>query len=171
MTQFVPKAKGDRIDPFFGKVRRQNGREDVVRTEKMLESARLRYAPHMPSRLDSVFATERHSAEMWRGQLSRGDRTLVKVRPSHPERAVVVDGAHGERVYSSIVQAYWGNGMRDPAEKRKLLAQARAAAKDYWTKAPTSSVHSQPEWLLGGGAVYTGNASQAHSKKDATAAQ
>ncbi len=102
----------------------------------------------LPSRLDCVFASL--GKKDWDAQLQHP--FIYKVRPLEGACVTVRDATHLDRVWKAL-QAR--NTARTDAERSRLTEQARAAARDYWTK-PADAPGALPEVLLGGGAVCIG---------------
>jgi hypothetical protein len=131
--------------------------------EEVMEEARRLYAPHMPSRADSVYAASPADAVAWKARLQQvgvmGDRTLMRLKPADPARVVMVDNLHFSRADSALIAMKQAQARHEPRAKiEALMQEARAAAKDYWTQ----PVHenSRSEILLGGGAIVKNRVSE-----------
>jgi hypothetical protein len=144
---------GQRIEPRYARDRlRYLPRTDPQsRIERLFERVRQRVAAQQPSRLGSIFATDRPA--LWRRGLGEAQgRQLVRLE-ALPRAAIgVFDARHYERAYDLLVRA---DAASTRAEKRDLLRRAGRLAERYWT-APANGRGARPEVLLEGGAIYRG---------------
>jgi nicotinic acid mononucleotide adenylyltransferase len=127
--------------------------DKFARVERVLERARRRNTPAAPSRLDSVFATDDPSA--W-ASYAEGGRVLVRLESISADSVARVD----HRYYVEVCERMRRFALaKSFSEKRRLVRQANAFARRYWsssTKPPVKGGHY--EALLGGGARFLGPA-------------
>jgi hypothetical protein len=153
----TPPKTQKKMRPAFGKrwMRPDLRRTVDARTERLLERARKRVAPHKPSRLNSVFAAT--DPKLWLAQMGDlGSRKLIKLQAADPKKVTVVDARRYERVYKTLMGF---DNARTFSDKRRIVKKARKAAEAYWTK-PATGKRALPEVLLGGGAIYRGLATE-----------
>ncbi len=109
-------------EEWVGLVRLGGYRSEMVLLEAAFERARVKTAPHLPSRLDAVY--------VW-SSLALAQRFQAKYRPSGIiHRCALVDGTTLERDGALVVEAYEAANLTHPSEHDFRLVEERATR--YW---------------------------------------
>jgi hypothetical protein len=149
--------KGERLTPHWCKKLLDAGSGNAIRLdeegaakERLLQRAwRKVGAPQgLPSRLNSIFAA-RHPKD-WGGEMSKC--FVYGVQAPRGAKVTVRDARYGLRCFAAL-QRY--TRAEAPGTKRRWLAVAWRAAKDYWRK-PGTAPGAWPEVLIEGGATVAG---------------
>lgn len=157
--------RGERLRPRWCKRLLNSGDATAIKLdeegavkERLLQRAwRKVGAPQgMPSRLESSFAA-RHPKD-WQQEMGKCFTYAVKA-PGNA-KVTVRDARYGSRCFAAL-QHY--TRATDPRLKRRWLAVAWRAAKDYWRK-PGTAPGAWPEVLIGGGATVCGTLNDAPVK-------